>query len=107
MVKELWTRKEMLICLAYYSTLSYPKVIDTLAAQECSLFLPGRSVASVSLRLANYVARDPQMTRLGFKGMYGGGEKVDEIWDECSDRDRSLDWKKTMMALIEVTAEHA
>jgi hypothetical protein len=97
----------MLICLAYYSTLSYPKVVDSLAAQEGSLFLPHRSIASVSLRLANYVARDPQMARAGFKGMYGGGEKVDQIWDECSDRDGSLDWKKTMMALIEVTAEHA
>lgn len=96
----------MLICLAYYSTLGYPKVVDRLAAQECSLFLPNRSVDSVSLRLANYVARDPQMTRLGFKGMYGGGEKVDQIWGECSDRDGTLDWRKTMLALIEATAEN-
>ena len=107
MVKELWTRKEMLIVLAYYSTLGYPKVVDRLAAQECSLFLRSRSVASVSLRLANYVARDPQMARAGFKGMYGGGEKVDQIWDECSDRDGILDWRKVMMALLEETTEHA
>lgn len=106
LAKELWTRKEMLICLAYYSTLSYPKVVDRLAAQECGLFLPNRSIDSVSLRLANYVARDPRMTRAGFKGMYGGGQKVDQIWDECSDRDGFLDCSKTMMALIEVSAEH-
>lgn len=96
----------MLICLAYYSTLHYPKVVDRLAAQECSLFIPDRSIDSVSLRLANFVARDPQMTRAGFKGMYGGGEKVDLIWGECSDRDGMLDWRKVMMALIEETTEH-
>ena len=95
----------MLMFLSYYSTLGYPKVVDRLAAQECSLFLPNRSLDSVALRLANYVARDPQMTRLGFKGMSGGGEKVDQIWDECSDRNGMLDWRKTMLALIEVTAE--
>ncbi len=39
--------------------------------------------------------------------MYGGGEKVDLIWGECSDRDGMLDWRKVMMALIEETTEHA
>jgi hypothetical protein len=96
-----WTRKEMVISLAYYATLSYPKVIDRLAGQECSLYLPGRSSSSVALRLANYVARDPQMAKLGFKGMYGGGQKVDQIWDEFSDRNGLLDWKKLVMALLE------
>jgi hypothetical protein len=47
------------------------------------------------------------MTSLGFKGMSGGGDKVDQIWDECSDRNGMLDLRKTMLALIEVTAEHA
>lgn len=105
MGKMLWTRKEMLICLAYYATLSYPKIINRLTAQECSLFLPDRSVDSIALRLANFVARDPQMTTAGFKGLSGGGGKVDQIWDECSDRDGELDWRRTMMALIEATAK--
>jgi hypothetical protein len=99
-----WTRKEMLISLAFYSTLSYPKVVDRLAGQECSLYLPGRSSSSVALRLANYVARDPQMNKLGFKGMSGGGQKVDQIWGEFSDRNGLLDWKKVMMALVEESA---
>jgi hypothetical protein len=87
--------------------MSYPKIVDRLAAKECSQYLPNRSVDSVSLRLANFVARDPEMSRLGFKGMIGGGDKVDQVWNECSSSERRLDWRKVMIALVEVTSEHA
>jgi hypothetical protein len=107
MARELWTRQEMLICLAYYSTMPHPKVVDRLAAKECSKYLPNRSVDSVSLRLANFVARDPEMSSLGFKGMVGGGDKVDQIWNECSSSEKILDWRKVMLALVEVTSERA
>lgn len=100
MKRKQWSRRDLLTSLAAYFSLepnirrNPPRNFVTQLATVL-----GRSEGSTALRLANYIARDPEMKTLGVKGMFGGGEHVDEIWSEfcCSGK---LNVEKFLGALV-------
>ena len=90
--KNLWSYREMLVCLAHYATLSEkerrnpPKYLLLELAN-----LIGRSTGSISLRFANFNSVDPLFIEKGLKSMQGGGGHVHEIWSRFSKNDGTLD----------------
>ena len=96
-----WTDDEFLVCLAFYSTVQYPKVFSEELIKECAALMPNRSTSSIGLRLANFVARDPIMIHLGHKGMSGGGRNVDIAWSKFSNHVGELDRDKLILKLLE------
>jgi hypothetical protein len=93
-----WTQEELVKCLCFYAY--YPA--ETRAAipardrNQLSRTLPNRSEASIAIRLANYVARDPEQRLLGKVGMAGGGSHVDVLWASCSDKDGNVSFPKLL-----------
>lgn len=59
--------------------------------------LINRSPDQVSLRLANYVACDPAMTKLGYLGMNGGGSNCQKFFDEFMAQKDSIIAKSDLM----------
>ena len=90
--KDLWSREELLLTLAYYVSLPSaqrrvpPKHILTELSE-----LTGRTVGSISLRFANFSSVDPEFTGRGLKGMQGGGGHVQVTWDEFARNDGTID----------------
>jgi hypothetical protein len=64
--------------------------------------MPKRTIDSIQMRLANYVARDPEMKKAGVKGMFGGGEHVDDIWNQFANDEGSLDLQKLVQAAAQI-----
>ena len=101
-----WTTNELLICLAYYSTLdrSQRRSPPSWVLEEISGLI-NRTTGSVSLRFANYTSVDPLFTRSGLKSMDGGGAHVRKIWNECAKNDGELDSTKISRALARALSE--
>lgn len=96
-----WSSIEMLTTLAIYASLdpkSRTKIPKEVLAQA-QVVLPRRTAGSIQLRIANYIARDPEMASLGFKGLSGGGSHVDSFWIQNSDEELKLDVKKLLFNL--------
>ena len=96
-----WSSLEMLTTLAIYATLD-PKTRAKLPKDvlvQARVVLPKRTVSSIQLRIANYIARDPEMVSLGIKGLSGGGSHVDSFWIQNSDEELKLDLKKLLFNL--------
>jgi hypothetical protein len=96
-----WSSLEMLTTLAIYATLE-PKNRTKLPKEvlaQAKVVLSRRSESSIQLRMANFIARDPEMASLGIKGMSGGGSHVDTLWVQNSDEDLKLDLKKLLFNL--------
>lgn len=70
-----WADSEMLRVLAYYVSLDggQPTKDDLVKLQER---MPGRGLATIKLRLGNYIARDPRKKEKGLKGLTGSGNKA-------------------------------
>lgn len=82
---EKWTREEMILAFNLYLKLPFGK-IHTSTPEIIELAnLMGRSVNSVTLRLANYASCDPYHQNRGVKGMVGGLKQCQPIWDEFAD----------------------
>ena len=90
-----WEYEEMLRVLCLYASLDTadkskaPKEV----LKEVQSRMPARTIASIQMRISNYIARDPEMKAIGIKGMFGGGDHVDEIWDKFAAEDGSLNLK--------------
>lgn len=99
-LRKNWTRAELLICLAYYSSLTKSQrrsPPDWVLEQLSSLI--DRSSGSISLRFANFNSVDPEFTDRGLKGMVGGGAHVQTIWNEFAKNDGHLDVNKLLRIL--------
>lgn len=96
-----WTRSELLICLAYYSSLttSQKRTPPSWVLEELASCI-NRSQGSISLRFANFNSVDPDFTDQGLKGMTGGGAHVQVIWNEFSSNDGQLDIRKLVRGLV-------
>ena len=70
-----WTDAEMLRVLAFYASLEgeQPTKDELLKLQSR---MPGRGLATIKLRIGNYVARDPRKIAKGLKGLTGSGNKA-------------------------------
>ena len=88
-----WEYEEMLRVLCLYASLDKAEKSRTPneVLSEVQKRMPHRTIASIQMRLSNYVARDPEMKAAGIKGMFGGGGHVDEIWEKFATEDGSLD----------------
>ena len=87
-----WSKMEMLRVLAVYATLdeAEKRTPPKKVIEDLQKVLPLRSAASITMRISNFVARDPGMQILGMKGLTSGGDHVDMYWNENSDSDRNL-----------------
>ena len=98
-----WDYEEMLRVLCLYASLPWDEKskppIEVL--EKVQKRMPKRTLDSIQMRLANYVARDPEMKKAGIKGMFGGGDHVDTIWGEFSNEEGSLNLQK----LVQVAAQ--
>lgn len=101
-----WTTEELLICLAYYSSLpkTQRRSPPSWVLQELSELI-SRTTGSISLRFANFTSVDPEFTISGLKGMSGGGAHVQKIWNECTKNDGELDSVKIIRALAKSLAK--
>jgi putative restriction endonuclease len=95
-----WRREEMLVCLAFYSSLEKsqrrvppPHIVSELVK------LTKRTQGSIKLRFANFNSVDPLFTDAGLKSLDGGGKHVKEIWNEYSKNDGTLDSAKILRYL--------
>lgn len=73
-----WTDEEMLRVLAFYAGFPDGKIPRKKIA-ELAKTMTGRSEATISLRLANFSARDPKKIEEGLKGLMGGGKKASRV----------------------------
>jgi hypothetical protein len=87
-----WDYEEMLRVLCLYASLDTADKSKTPkdVLEEVQRRMPHRTIASIQMRISNYIARDPEMKAIGIKGMFGGGDHVDEIWEKFSTEDGSL-----------------
>lgn len=93
-----WTNEELLRTLCAYAALSPEerakppkKLLIELRKQ-----MPKRTLGSLAMRMSNFVARDPEVKHLQVAGLYGGGTHVDEIWNNNSLEDGTLDLRKLL-----------
>jgi hypothetical protein len=84
MVRDEWTRDEMLIAFRLYCELPIGKMNSRNPRVKRTAELIGRTPGAVSKRLGNYASCDPEYTKDGRKGLDNGGKKVREIWHEFS-----------------------
>lgn len=91
-----WDDVEMLRVLAFYASQTAKPNKEEF--QLLCAKLPNRSLASISLRLGNYAARDPKQKQAGKVGLHGGGKKVDLIWNMYTDKNGFLDSTKLLRA---------
>jgi hypothetical protein len=98
-----WDYEEMLRVLCLYASLDRTEKTRTPndVLSEVQKRMPHRTLASIQMRLSNFVARDPEMKALGIKGMFGGGDHVDVIWEKFSGEDGSLN----LQSLIQEAAK--
>lgn len=101
-----WTTDELLICLAYYSSLpkAQRRSPPAWVLRELSELI-SRTPGSISLRFANFTSVDPEFTISGLKGMIGGGAHVQKIWNECAKNDGELDPVKIVRTLAKSLAK--
>lgn len=79
---EKWNREELIIAFNLYSQIPFgtihtrnPKIIELAV-------LLGRSVGSVSYKLANLARLDPALRARGIRGMPKGAKAEEEVWRE-------------------------
>gem|GEM_PF-2646746 len=97
-----WSRQELVTSLCFYAALSdQERMTIPKSSMDVMLeALPLRTKASLKMRIANFIAVDPEMKKLGHKGLDGGGDQVGQIWQEFSDEVGSLNLKKVLRAKI-------
>ncbi len=100
-----WTYEEMLKVLCIYAALDEgDKVrLPSTLMERLTHALPNRSAASIQMRLANYISRDRAMAEREIKGLFGGGDHVDQIWQEFTDDSGRLVLTKLLIELALLT----
>ena len=88
-MKNYWSKDELIVVLELYLRRGYVPPHDSEVVKIAKLF--NRSKNSITLRLANYIACDPQKASIGTKGMTAGLNTCMPIWQEFySDRTNLL-----------------
>jgi hypothetical protein len=101
---------EMLRVLCAYACLEPAERLKPRPAIITALqvHMPWRTADSLLMRFSNYVARDRSMQDLGYKGLFGGGTHVDEIWGRFAEPDGSLDLQALLLeASLSLGSEHS
>lgn len=77
-----WTREELIVALNLYLKLPFGKMHSRNADIIHLANIIGRTPASVAIRLTNFAHLDPYHQQRGVKGMSGGRNQVEPIWNE-------------------------
>jgi len=79
---NLWTRDELIIVFNLYLKLPFGKLHTKTPEVTELASLTGRTVNSIAIRLSNFASCDPYHQNRGVKGMQGGRQQCQPIWDE-------------------------
>ena len=85
MVRNLWTREELIVTLSLYFQLPFGRLNHTTPEVRSLASIMNRTENSVALRLTNFAACDPYIINSGRKGMVAGVKVCKPIWDEFFD----------------------
>jgi putative restriction endonuclease len=93
----LWTREEHILAFNLYNQIPFgtihihnPKII------QLSEVL-GRSVGSVSRKLANFSRLDPALKARGIRGLEHGAKGEEDVWNEFADNPESLAFESQVL----------
>lgn len=82
MAKNLWTRDELILAFNLYLKLPFGKMHSRTPEIIHLANTIGRTPSSVAIRLTNFAHIDPFHQQRGIKGMSGGKNQVEPIWNE-------------------------
>ncbi|MCW2118833.1 HNH endonuclease [Flavobacterium sp. 7A] len=80
--RNLWTKEELILAFNLYLKIPFGKMHSTNKDIIHLAKLIGRTPSSIALRLVNFASVDPALKARGIKGMSGGTNIVQPIWDE-------------------------
>ena len=87
---EKWTREEHILAFNLYSQIPFGTIhIHNPKIKELGRLL-GRSVGSVSLKLANFARLDPSLQQRGIRGLPHGAKGEEEVWNEFAQQPEEL-----------------
>jgi putative restriction endonuclease len=85
-----WTREEHIIAFNLYSQIPFGTIhIRNPKIKELARLI-GRSVGSVSRKLANFSRLDPFLQKRGIRGLEHGAKGEEEVWKEFIERPEAL-----------------
>jgi len=88
--KNNWTREEHIIAFSLYCQIPFGTIhIRNPKIKELARLL-GRSVGSVSRKLANFSRLDPFLQQRGIKGLPHGAKGEEEVWNEFVEQPEAL-----------------
>lgn len=82
MVRNLWTRNELILTFNLYLKLPFGKMHSRNPEVIHLANIIERTPSSVAIRLTNFAHIDPFHQQRGIKGMSGGKQQVEPIWNE-------------------------
>lgn len=88
--KNLWTKEELILAFNLYLKIPFGKMHSTNKDIIHLANLIGRTPGSIALRLVNFASVDPVLKARGIKGMTGGVNIVQPIWDEFFNNQEEL-----------------
>ena len=82
MIKNLWTREELILTFNLYLKLPFGKMHKRTPEIIELASLLDRTPSSIGMRLGNFASVDPYHQERGVGGLKGGMNQVKPIWDE-------------------------
>ena len=82
MERRNWTRQELILALNLYLRLPFGKIHHQNPDIIHLAKLVGRTPSAMSMRLSNFASVDPYHQQRGIRGLTGGINQVQPIWDE-------------------------
>jgi putative restriction endonuclease len=88
--QEKWTRAEHVLAFNLYCQIPFGTIHINNPRVRSLAKLLGRSVSSVSLKLANFSRLDPALQQRGIRGLPHGAKGEEEVWREFADHPEAL-----------------
>ena len=85
-----WTREEHILAFDLYSRIPFGSIHERNPDIQDLAQLLGRSVGSVSYKLANFARLDPALQARGIKGMSHGAKGEESVWAEFATQPEAL-----------------
>src|SRR2546423_13325831 len=79
---ENWSREEHILAFNLYSQIPFGTIHVRNPKIKALARLLGRSIGSVSYKLANFARLDPSLQRRGIRGLPHGAKGEEEVWNE-------------------------
>jgi putative restriction endonuclease len=94
---ENWSREEHILAFNLYSQVPFGTIhIRNPKIKELARLL-GRSVGSVSYKLANFARLDPSLQKRGIRGLPHGAKGEEQVWNEFADHPEELAFESQKM----------